>query len=150
MFKVLRMKRVEMKEENFTPRKEEKSGGHPVPPTDFSSGEKPGEKEVFEKEKASVIEEPSGAEREPQHSSVEEIELLIDRKEAWRVYDRFEEEEITVLPDGSFRIRMCCLTDDWVYGMILSFGPSARVLGSERVRREIIRRIEEMGRNYNS
>lgn len=78
----------------------------------------------------------------------EEIIFRIDRKEAYRVYDRFEEDEITVLPWGDFEIRMCCPLDDWVYGLILSFGPSARVLGPDRVREELERKIRQMAALY--
>ena len=77
-----------------------------------------------------------------------EIVFRIDRKEAYRVYDRFEEDEITVLPQGDFEIRMRCLVDDWVYGLILSFGPSARVLGPDWVREELAARIRRMGESY--
>ena len=77
-----------------------------------------------------------------------EIVFRIDRKEAYRVYDRFEEDEITVLPQGDFEIRMRCSVDDWVYGLILSFGPSARVLGPDWVREELAARIRRMGEMY--
>ena len=77
-----------------------------------------------------------------------EITLWIDKKEAYRVYDRFDEEEITVLPDGHFEIHYRCTLDDWVYGMILSFGPSAKVLAPKFVQTEIQRRIGEMAKLY--
>ncbi len=64
------------------------------------------------------------------------IDIWIDKKEAYRIYDRFGEEEIEVLPDG------------WVYGVILGFGPSARVLAPEPVRQEVRRRILDMARQY--
>ena len=38
--------------------------------------------------------------------------------------------------------------DDWVYGMILSFGVSAKVLAPESVKQEIKRRIGEMWQQY--
>lgn len=77
-----------------------------------------------------------------------EITLWIDKKEAYRIYDRFDEEEITVLPDGHFEIHYRCTLDDWVYGMILSFGPSAKVLAPKFVQTEIQRRIGEMAKLY--
>ena len=77
-----------------------------------------------------------------------EITLWIDKKEAYRVYDRFDEEEITVLPDGHFEIHYRCTLDDWVYGMILSFGPSAKVLAPQFVQTEMQRRIDEMAKLY--
>lgn len=77
-----------------------------------------------------------------------EITIRIDKKEAYRVYDRFDEEEITVLPDGNFLIRMRSVPDDWVYGMILSFGPSAKVLSPVEIKGEVRQRIREMNRLY--
>lgn len=116
LFKVLRMKRLEVLEETFVP-------------------------------DGNRFQEP-----EPETPSVKpntfEIIFQIDQKEAYRVYDRFEEEEITVLPTGDFLIHMYSSPDDWVYGMILSFGSSAKVLAPEQVREEISRRIHEMKNLY--
>lgn len=76
------------------------------------------------------------------------IDIWIDKKEAYRIYDRFGEEEIEVLPDGNFMVHMHAEVDDWVYGVILGFGPSARVLAPEPVRQEVRRRILDMARQY--
>lgn len=77
-----------------------------------------------------------------------EMKVRINKKEAYRVYDRFDEEEITVLPEGDFLICLRCASDDWVYGMILSFGPSAKVLSPVEMKDEIRQRIREMGKLY--
>ena len=77
-----------------------------------------------------------------------EIILRIDKGEAYRIYDRFEEEEITILPSGDFKIHMKCSVDDWVYGLILSFGPAARVLEPAWVREETAGRIRKMAELY--
>lgn len=121
-FKILRMKRMTMLEEKFTPRQIELR--------------------EEDQEETAKDQQQAGGEVFPQ------ISLWIDKKEAYRIYDRFEEEEITVLPDGNFKVRMNCILDDWVYGMILSFGPSAKVLEPETVRTEIKKRIHEMGEKY--
>lgn len=84
----------------------------------------------------------------PVNIPIPEITLWIDKKEAYRVYDRFDEEEITVLPDGHFEIHYRCTLDDWVYGMILSFGPSAKVLAPKFVQTEMQRRIGDMAKLY--
>ena len=118
LFKVLRMKRVEVLEEIFEPGTRHQ-----------------GEEEV------SQASESDG-------SVISEVVFRLDRKEAYRVYDRFEENEITVLPEGDFEIRLCCSIDDWVYGLILSFGPSARVMSPEWVRQEVAERIRQMARIY--
>lgn len=130
LFKVVRMKRIRMLEEDFVPRKEETLSSVDIT--------------------ASFPENVSGvcSEKRDNEEYLEDIEMWIDQKEAYRVYDRFEEDEITVLPDGHFKVHMKCLVDDWVYGMILSFGASVRVLGPERVRDEIKGRIDAMKKIY--
>lgn len=77
-----------------------------------------------------------------------EIKLLIAGTEAYRVYDRFEEEEITVQEDGSFLICMRCMLDEWVYGLILSFGEKAQVLEPKYVKEEIGKRLLMMIEKY--
>lgn len=96
-----------------------------------------------------VLEEPEDENLVAIAEELPEVVFWIDGKEAYRIYDRFEEEEITKLPDGNFEIRMKCFIDDWVYGVILSFGPSARVIGPESVKQEIGRRIAKMKEIYN-
>ena len=115
LFKVLRMKRVELLEETF-------EGGRRIPV-----------EEVYDSK--------------PQ-TETQEVVFIVDKKEAYRVYDRFEEEEITLLPDGDFRITLRAPLDDWVYGMILSFGPSARVISPENAKEEMIQKIQDMGKKY--
>ena len=115
LFKVLRMKRVEVGEENFLPREalteEVRDEGRPI------------------------LQYP-------------EIVFQVDKKEAYRIYDRFDEEEITILPEGDFLIRIKYPLDDWTYGLLLSFGPSAKVLEPEWVKDEVKRRIQKMAKLY--
>ena len=125
LFKVMRMKRVTVSEETFSPGEREKSQA--------------------EDEQFANIAAPKEDYIEPTN-----ITIWIDRKEAYRIYDRFEEEEITVLPDGNFKVQMNCILDDWIYGMILSFGPSAQVLKPKFVRQEIQKRIKKMHKKYKS
>lgn len=121
LFKVLRMKRVEVREETFEPGPRHRE-----------------DRPVEENRTVSADQGESSA----------EIVFRVDRREAYRVYDRFEEEEITVLPQGDFEIRMKCPMDDWVYGLILSFGPAAVVLEPDWVREELAARVRQMGELY--
>ena len=122
LFKVMRMKRVRVLEETFVP----------VCDADAERAFGIGEDER-------LMEESEGLVR---------IVLWIHGREAYRIYDRFEEEEITRLPDGNFRVEIDSLPDDWIYGVILSFGPSARVLEPEWVQNQIHDRICEMKKFY--
>lgn len=112
VFKLFRMKRLEVLDEVFVPQKEY----------------------IYE-------------ENAPDHSFTL-IDIWIDKKEAYRIYDRFEEDEIEVLSDGNFMVHMHASVDDWVYGVILGFGPSAEVIAPDAVRQEIRRRILEMAKRY--
>ncbi|MDE5697244.1 MAG: YafY family transcriptional regulator [Lachnospiraceae bacterium] len=76
------------------------------------------------------------------------IDIWIDKKEAYRIYDRFEEDEIEILPDGNFMVHMHASVDDWVYGVILGFGPSAEVIAPDGIRQEIRKRIQNMAKRY--
>lgn len=146
LFKIRRMKRVEILEETF-------EAGR-LPQTDLACygdksgrGEK-GERSLFQTDLACHREMSDDAVNEQDAIKPEKIVFRIDKKEAYRVYDRFEEEEITVLPEGDFLITMDCLLDDWVYGFILSFGPSAKVISPEAVKEKMAEKIREMYRNY--
>ncbi len=76
------------------------------------------------------------------------ITMWIDKKEAYRVYDRFCESDIEILADGNFMVRATYPLDEWVYSLILSFGASAKVLEPLEIREELKRRIEDMQKNY--
>ena len=76
------------------------------------------------------------------------ITLWIDKKEAYRVYDRFVESNIEILEDGNFLVRVAYPLDEWVYGIILSFGASAKVLEPLEIQQEIKKRISDMQKNY--
>lgn len=132
LFKVLRMKRVVVLDETF----------------DIREAAATNDRE----KKALAADTSKGCSDDyvdsPANDLIPEITLWIDKKEAYRVYDRFDEEEITVLPDGHFEIHYRCPLDDWVYGMILSFGPSVKVLAPKPVQEEIRRRIEKMAELY--
>lgn len=124
LFKVLRMKRVELSEETF-----EADISRWQPTADVSRDE-PAADAGWEKLRE------------------ERVVFRVAAKEAYRIYDRFEEEEITVLPDGDFLITLRCCLDEWVYGVILSFGPSARVIAPEYVKESIVEKIRDMEKNY--
>lgn len=119
-FKLKRMKRTEVLEESFIPRED-----------------------LYQKQ----VEEQK-PELQGMPFCAPSITMWIDKKEAYKVYDRFDESEIETLADGNFLIRVAYPLDDWVYGLILSFGPSAKVLEPKEIREEIQKRIEDMRKNY--
>jgi len=76
------------------------------------------------------------------------LTIWIDKKEAYRIYDRFDESELEQLPDGNFLAHCAYPLDEWVYSLILWFGPSAKVLEPKFIRDEVIRRIRKMSEQY--
>ncbi len=132
LFKLLRMKRVAMEEDTFPPQKH-KEALH---------------KEEFCKEKDGEGCKETGQDSLQKDVSLTKCTFLIDQSEAYRIYDRFEEEEITVLENGDFLVQACFLVDEWVYGLIFSFGISIKVLGPDDVKEEVIRRLNQMRLRY--
>lgn len=123
-FKLTRIKRMEVSEESFAPREE-----------------------WYQEE--NVENRPDGN-AVPISVYAPTIVMWIDKKEAYRVYDRFAESEIEVLEDGDFLVRVAYPLDEWVYSLILSFGASAKVLEPVEIREEIKKRIGDMQKNYDS
>ena len=76
------------------------------------------------------------------------LKLEISKKMAYRVYDEFEDSEITKKDDGSFIINVEYPENEWVYGYILCFGEYLKVLSPERVKRTIKNKIEKILKNY--
>lgn len=135
-FKLFRMQRLTVQEETFLPKKE------PVlQQENMVTGEN--EKRV-EISNSTLVESQS----QEQEFPVTPLTIWIDKKEAYRVYDRFDESELTQLPDGNFLARCAYPLDEWVYSLILWFGPSAKVLEPEFIRAEVQNRIRQMAENY--
>lgn len=166
LFKVLRMKRVEVLEEHFLPdgskHREQEScegNGQEIQQVGCEANgqeiqhakcEGNGQEIQHADCQENYVESPQNRERRQWERPVRTITMRVEASEAYRIYDRFEEEEITVQEDGSFLVTMECLVDDWVYGLILSFGPSARVLEPPEVAAELKSRLEKMCASYGS
>ena len=56
------------------------------------------------------------------------LTLKIDASQAYRVYDEFETEQIQKNDDNDFIVTVSFPEEEWIYGYILSFGPSAKLL----------------------
>lgn len=118
LFKVIRMKRVRGSGERFVP--------------DTKKYE-----EQFQSDEFSSV-----------PMMLEQVVLHIDKTQAYRVYDRFEEDEIDVQEDGSFLVHTECPQDDWIYEVIFSFGETLKVLSPERIEQEARRRLRAALQRY--
>lgn len=76
------------------------------------------------------------------------LELEINKKMAYRVYDEFEDSEITKKEDGNFIVKVEYPENDWVYGYILSFGENIKVLSPNRAKIIIKDKLEKILKNY--
>ena len=77
-----------------------------------------------------------------------DIVLRIAPEMAYRVYDEHGEGNIALQPDGGFIVTETWPEDEWLYGMILSYGDYIEVLKPERVRGIIKDRILKAARQY--
>lgn len=97
--------------------------------------------ETFERELPELIE------REPHFRNVKMV-LEISKKQAYRVYDEFEKENITQMKNGDFLVEVEFPETDWIYGYILSFGEFAKVISPEYVKNEIKKKLRRSLGNY--
>ena len=72
------------------------------------------------------------------------LRLLFSPAMAYRVYDEFEEGQVTTLEDGSLKVHATFPEDAWVYGYLLSFGGQVTILTPERIRRQVGRLAREI------
>ena len=90
--------------------------------------------ETFVRDMPEEKKEQKGYEPEIVH-----LELEIAKEMAYRVYDEFDSDEITVTEEGNFIVKTSYPDGEWVYGFILSFGEYIRVISPT----EVIKRIKE-------
>ena len=97
-FKILRIKRPECLDEYFFPRN--------MP----------------------VAEESDTVQNAAPENPATDIRLEIDASQTYRIYDFFEEEEISVMDNGNFLVNTSYVADDWVYSLIISLCPHVRII----------------------
>lgn len=78
----------------------------------------------------------------------EPVTLWIDSSQAYRVYDEFQEEQITCNPDGSYLIHARYPDQEWAYSYIFSYGCSIQVLEPEWMRLGLQKRLKELSDYY--
>lgn len=76
------------------------------------------------------------------------IKLKISSNLAFRVYDEFARESITVLPDRSMIVEAYFPMDSWVVGYIFSFGTDVEVLHPPELRDQLSKYAEKIANHY--
>ena len=71
------------------------------------------------------------------------ITLKVDASQAYRIYDDFSEEQVTMNEDGSYVATITYPEDEWVYGYLLSFGAYAEVLEPPHIRQIVKDRLQK-------
>ncbi len=76
------------------------------------------------------------------------LELEISKEMAYRVYDEFENNEISKKENGNFIVKVESAENEWVYGYILSFGEHIKVIAPNRAKNIIKDKLEKTLKNY--
>jgi len=74
--------------------------------------------------------------------------LEINQAASYRVYDEFEEDTIQKLENGNFRVELELPENDWLYGYLLSFGDTIKVLEPTYLREIILEKLTASLKNY--
>jgi predicted DNA-binding transcriptional regulator YafY len=77
-----------------------------------------------------------------------EIELEFGANSRRLAEDTFDQEQLTVLADGRVRVCLQMPDNEWLYSMVLSFGPHVRVVSPPPVRRAIAEKIKKIAALY--
>lgn len=65
------------------------------------------------------------------------IVLKFPNSFAFRLYDEFEESDVTMDEEGNFIIRVAFPEDSWLYGYLLSFGSGMEILEPAHIKQRI-------------
>lgn len=76
------------------------------------------------------------------------LRLRFSPQVAFLVYDEFDLKDVVKNPDGSLTVAADLPEDEWLYSFLLSFGTAVRVLEPERVRENMLARVEKIREFY--
>lgn len=106
---------------------------------------------VLTNEKSAEIEEQ---EELSYHSSASDqlvwrkLILRMSPQVSYRIYDEFEEKNITMQKDGFYKIETSLLDGEWLYSYLLSFGYYVEVVEPKDIREELIHRAQLILNQY--
>lgn len=145
VFKLNRMQKIIVLEESF-----EDEYSQRVKFLIVESGEnsKADEQNLSYQKCEGVKEEQKNDKKDDKKDKRVAITIRIDRSQGYRVYDNFEADYITKIEDGDFMVKAEYDLDDWVYGMILSYGKYAKVIEPRYIREKIYNILLETIKEY--
>jgi predicted DNA-binding transcriptional regulator YafY len=76
------------------------------------------------------------------------VKMRFSPQAAYRVYDEFGADDISVDGDGSFLVEINLEDDDWLYEFLLSLGASVRVLEPQSVKERLLLKAEAIRNSY--
>lgn len=76
------------------------------------------------------------------------VQLRFPRGMAYRVFDEFEESQVTRTKNGDFLVAAPMPVDEWVLSFLLSFGTQVEVLEPMYLRELLAGRVMEMYKKY--
>jgi predicted DNA-binding transcriptional regulator YafY len=77
-----------------------------------------------------------------------QVRMKFSPHAAYRIYDEFDTDDISVDSGGSFLVEVNLEDDDWLYEFLLSFGASVRVLEPQSVKDRLLAKAEEIKSAY--
>ena len=100
--------------------------------------------DVFERK----LQEPLIFNTKPKELNFINLKLKLHSSMAYRIYDEFTPENITLLPDGDFEVSFSCPFNQWIYDYIFSFGIYVEVLEPSFIRDEVIKKLKTLLNKY--
>ena len=78
------------------------------------------------------------------------IHLVLEMKEnvAYRIFDEYDSSCFRRREDGSFLVTIDFPKSEWIYGYLMSFGDSLRILAPVDIRDEVINRMRHAVKQY--
>lgn len=70
-----------------------------------------------------------------------EIVLRVHPSQKYRIFDDFPESDINQMEDGSYRVTMNFIEDEWVYGYLLSYGCWGTVEKPAHIKEILLKRL---------
>ena len=67
---------------------------------------------------------------------------------AYRIFDEYDTSCFERREDGSFLVTIDFPKSEWIYGYLMSFGDSLRILEPVEIRDEVVRRLQTALKQY--